>query len=96
MSNVYGANAPNPYQGSGQGQGGVVVGQNIVTALNSLVQIVTTINNNLSGTFLRIVPVPANSTASGVPGTVAYTGSFFYVCVSSNQWARATMTTGGF
>lgn len=37
--------------------------------------------------------VPANSTASGVAGTVRYDSSYIYICVASNTWKRAAIST---
>ena len=69
----------------------VTIGQNLVVAINAL-------NNTINTRFPNWVTAPANSTASGVAGQVAYSGSatttsFFYVCISSSQWGRVTLTT---
>jgi len=69
----------------------VTIAQNAVVAINAL-------NNTINTRFPNWVTAPANSTASGVAGQVAYSGSatttsFFYVCISSNQWGRGTLTT---
>lgn len=64
----------------------VSIGQNIVVGINNLANIV-------QATFPNWVDVPASATASGVAGQVAYNGSFFYVCVSSNTWVRVALST---
>ncbi len=69
----------------------VTVGQNVVVAINTL-------NNTVNTKFPGWVTAPANSSASGVAGQVAYSGSattssYFYVCLSSNQWGRTLLTT---
>jgi len=35
--------------------------------------------------------VPANSSANGLAGTIAYDSSHFYVCVANNTWKRSTL-----
>lgn len=39
------------------------------------------------------VSVPASASATGTAGQIAYDGSYFYVCVSSNVWVRASLAT---
>lgn len=41
----------------------------------------------------RWVAVPALATSSGVAGQMAYESGFLYVCVASNTWQRATLST---
>ena len=36
---------------------------------------------------------PANSTANGIAGTIAYDSNFIYVAIANNIWKRATLTT---
>ncbi len=62
------------------------IGQLIVQNLGLIQQAITS-------TFPNFVTVPANSTASGVPGQVAYNATGFFWCYASNSWARATGTT---
>lgn len=38
---------------------------------------------------------PANSTAAGFTGQIAFDASFIYVAVSNNQWGRAALATTG-
>ena len=64
----------------------VAVGQNVVVALGGLRQAILE-------TFPNFVTVPANSTASGVAGQVAYDSTHFYWCVSSNSWVRVAGST---
>lgn len=59
---------------------------NLIAAIATLTQVV-------SATFPNFVVVPANATAVGVAGQVAYNSTSFFWCSSSNQWARATGTT---
>lgn len=37
--------------------------------------------------------VPANSTANGEVGTIAYDSNYFYICVAINSWVRANLST---
>lgn len=78
MSDTSGASAPtptpsNPYQGGGQGQGGqglVVVGQNVVQAINNLAQVTSSATNMLSNLLgSSIVNVFRPATASSSPIT---------------------------
>lgn len=75
----------------------VTIGQNIVNAINGL-------NGTIGNTFPNFVTAPANSTASGVAGQVAFSGSstataYLYCCLVSGaagtaQWGRTLLTTG--
>ena len=40
-----------------------------------------------------VVDPPATSSSPGVPGTVAWDASYFYVCVDTDTWVRATLAT---
>lgn len=72
------------------------IGQLIVQNLGLIQQAIT-------GTFPNFVTAPANSTASGVAGQVAFSGSasataYFYVCLTSGAtgsatWGRTQLTT---
>lgn len=69
----------------------VTIGQLLVQAVNSLGLII-------DAKFPDWQPAPANSTASGVAGQVAYSGSasttaYLFVCLSNNQWGRVQLTT---
>ncbi len=74
----------------------VTVAQNAVVAINAL-------NNTINTRFPNWVTAPANSTASGVAGQVAYSGSasttaYIFVCLVSGStgnatWGRAQLTT---
>ena len=36
--------------------------------------------------------VPATATSTGVVGQTAYSATYFYVCVATNQWRRAPLS----
>lgn len=36
---------------------------------------------------------PASNTSNGVAGQIAYSNSYIYVCIASNTWARAALTS---
>jgi len=36
---------------------------------------------------------PANSSSSGLAGTIRYDSSYIYVCVANNTWKRSALTT---
>lgn len=85
---VVGATAPaNPHQG-------------MIWLDNSAAPIVLKIYDNGVWTPLQSasisVPVPANATASGSVGQIAYDATHVYHCVAVNTWVRvARDTTGG-
>ena len=74
----------------------ITVGQNVVVALGE-------ITKAINSTFPNWVTPPANSTASGVSGQVAFAGGgsttgYFYLCLvggaaGTANWGRATLTT---
>ena len=76
----------------------VSVLQNVVVAINELTL-------KVEETFPNWVTAPANSTASGVAGQVAFSGSatstaYIFVCLTSGaagtaHWGRALLTTSG-
>ncbi|AYP69336.1 tail fiber protein [Klebsiella phage Pylas] len=41
----------------------------------------------------RVVDVPASATASGVAGNIAISSTYLYVCVATNTWVRAAVST---
>jgi hypothetical protein len=43
-------------------------------------------------TGTRAVPVPANSSSSGLPGDIAYDSTHVYICVAANTWRRMNAT----
>ena len=38
-------------------------------------------------------PAPASATAAGSTGEIAWDSSYIYVCVSTNTWKRAALST---
>jgi hypothetical protein len=52
---------------------------------------VSNLARTVAGTI--VVSAPAYTTSSGTAGTIAYDTSSIYVCVSSNTWRRAALTT---
>lgn len=52
---------------------------------------ISSIARTVAGTL--VVSAPAYTTSSGTAGTIAYDTSSIYVCVSSNTWRRAALTT---
>ena len=49
--------------------------------------------STLSANLLVSNTVPANSTANGIAGTIAYDSGFFYVCVANNTWKKTALTS---
>ena len=64
-----------------QGTQHLVIGQNMVVAINGIA-------NAINTRFPNWVTAPANSSASGVAGQVAYDSSCFYLCYAANAWLR--------
>lgn len=60
--------------------------KNAVIALNA-------ISSKLGTLFPQWQAVPANATASGIAGQVAYASGFLYVCVATNTWQRTALST---
>lgn len=52
-------------------------------------QVATAINGSAQVT----ATIPANSTAQGQPGTIAFDSNWVYVCVGLNEWRRAALNT---
>jgi hypothetical protein len=61
-----------------------------------LTQLVTGLNNWVSRAanainYSLIQTAPQHSTSRGEAGQLAYDGSYLYVCVSTNTWARVAV-----
>lgn len=41
------------------------------------------------------VSVPSNADSTGTAGQVAYDANYFYICVATNTWKRAALSTWG-
>jgi len=55
---------------------------------------VRTINVSTFAANLQLsTSVPANSSSTGLPGTVAYDANYLYICVGTNTWKRAALST---
>lgn len=61
--------------------------QNVVKAIN---QLTTTLK---AVAIYGLVAAPATATSVGSPGQVAFDSGFFYVCISTNVWKRAALST---
>jgi hypothetical protein len=49
--------------------------------------------NGRFNSFAPIVAAPATAASTGVAGDTAYDANYFYVCVSTNTWKRAALST---
>lgn len=47
----------------------------------------------LTGPFIANSSAPANASATGAAGTVTYDSDYIYVCVATNTWKRAALST---
>lgn len=55
---------------------------------------VRTVNLNIFAANLVISnTVPANSSSTGLAGTIARDSNYFYVCVANNSWKRTELST---
>ena len=75
-----------PSGNQGQNTQMVSIAQNLVVALNGVA-------NAINTRFPNWVTVPANSTASGVAGQVAYDSTAIYWCYAANSWRKANGTS---
>jgi len=52
-------------------------------------------NDNFEELYAGATPngTPATSSAAGVAGTIQYDANYIYVCVATNTWKRAAITT---
>ena len=48
---------------------------------------------NLSNCITISNTVPANSSSTGIAGSIAYDANYFYVCTANNIWKRSALTT---
>ena len=78
MAGTSGSNGPSTQ--------GLAIGQNSVVALNEIA-------NAIKAAFPAWQAAPSSASSSGVAGQTAYDTSYFYVCVSSNTWKRAALST---
>jgi hypothetical protein len=46
-----------------------------------------------SAISLTTTTVPASHSDAGIPGQIAYNSSYLYVCVATNTWVRASLST---
>lgn len=67
------------------GEGGTTVSVNATSVQLSV--------NSTPLTFKGTAGVPANSTATGTTGDIAFDSSYIYYCVANNTWKRAALST---
>lgn len=48
---------------------------------------------NANGRLLVTGSVPANSSANGTTGQIAFDSNYIYCCVSTNTWKRSALTS---
>lgn len=55
---------------------------------------VRTVDGEASDRLVTLwVDPPATADATGVKGTMAYDSNYFYLCVDTDTWVRATLLT---
>jgi hypothetical protein len=58
---------------------------------NASVRTITVANFGANLVFSN--SVPANSSSTGIAGTIRFDSGFVYVCVANNTWRRAAITS---
>jgi HAMP domain-containing protein len=53
---------------------------------------ITALQANVASTITN-VNAPLSHSAAGIPGQIAFDTSYFYVCVATNTWLRANLST---
>ena len=48
---------------------------------------------NPGQTTLVVADPPLTASSPGVPGTIAWDADFFYVCIATDTWVRAALTS---
>lgn len=43
--------------------------------------------------YVAVVSPPASASSPGVAGTIAFDGSYLYICTATNTWMRAAIAT---
>jgi hypothetical protein len=75
----------------------VTIGNSLNKNISQLILALNQANSNLvnaiDGQFPNWTGVPATSTSPGVPGQVAYSTSFLFICVATNTWRRVALST---
>jgi len=49
--------------------------------------------STLSANVIVSNSVPATAASNGIAGTIRYDSSYVYICVDTNTWKRAALTT---
>lgn len=49
--------------------------------------------NTTNGLRIRTAQTPASAAATGTAGTICWDASYVYVCVATNTWKRAAIST---
>ena len=49
--------------------------------------------STISANLVLTTSTPANSSVTGVAGTIRYDANYVYVCVANNTWKRASLTS---
>lgn len=60
-------------------------------AANASVRTITVAN--FSANIVVSNSAPANSTSNGVAGAIRFDSNYVYVCVATNTWKRASLTS---
>lgn len=53
----------------------------------------TVVFSTLSANLIVSNTTPANSSSTGLAGTISYDSSYIYICVANNTWKRANLTS---
>ena len=48
---------------------------------------------DVSGDIATVVSTPASASSSGVPGSIAYDNDYLYICIATDTWERAAISS---
>ena len=73
--------------------GNLIVGGNIVGTVSNISGIETFTAVTVTANIVTTTTAPGSNTANGTAGQIAFDANNIYVCVSSNTWKRAALST---
>ena len=73
--------------------GGVVLSGNVTAVDVTASGNVSGVNVTASGDLITATKTPASASATGTAGTVAWDGSYIYICSATDTWLRVGIAT---
>jgi hypothetical protein len=70
----------------------------VPTTHNHVINDITNLQNELdqkqpAGSYALLAAPPSTSTSAGTAGEIAYDSQYVYICVATNTWRRAALST---